>query len=402
MRLRKANAANQSEHARVEASELMKLAWVLAIGAAISLPAWAQRPPSYNSLDLHLINSPKRGSYNGVSVALYELAIANYSRDDLTLVELSIFEEGTTDLRATFSGAELAVMIGRWDTPRPTGSSRLEIQSGRHALIYVTLPLTPFGSAAPTLVHRLKYTAASGRRQRSTVEGASFRVPVDSPISLGPPLRGDGWTPVYSDAWETGHRRSVYTTAGRARIPARFAIDWILVAPDGSLAKGDERAVINWYGYGREVIAVRDAKVVRAIDDTAEPTVIDPKAVVPIENASGNYVVLDLGEGRFAFYEHLKPGSIVVRTGQHVKKGQVLAAVGFTGQSTGPHLHFHVADSISTLDSDGLPYVFDEFTTVGAFASPEAFGTHAPWERRATKQVRENNFPAAFSVVAFP
>jgi Peptidase family M23 len=59
--------------------------------------------------------------------------------------------------------------------------------------------------------------------------------------------------------------------------------------------------------------------------------------------------VLDLGQGKFAFYEHLKSGSVVVRKGQHVKKGQTIAALGYTGQSTGPHLHFHVADSLRHL-----------------------------------------------------
>jgi murein DD-endopeptidase len=139
-----------------------------------------------------------------------------------------------------------------------------------------------------------------------------------------------------------------------------------------------------------------------AVDDTAEPAAVNPLVVVPIENASGNYVVLDLGRGKFAFYEHLKPGSVGVRKGQRVRKGQTIAAIGHSGQSTGPHLHFHVADSTSTLDSDGLPYVLDEFTMVGAFPSADAFSGGKPWEAMPPGRFHRHELPAAFTVVAFP
>jgi murein DD-endopeptidase MepM/ murein hydrolase activator NlpD len=174
------------------------------------------------------------------------------------------------------------------------------------------------------------------------------------------------------------------------------------VANDGRHAEGDGGNPANWYGYGSEVIAVADAVVASAIDDIPNPVAVNPLVVVPIENASGNYVVLDLGQGRFAFYEHLKQGSVAVRKGERVRKGQTIAAVGYTGQSTGPHLHFHVADSTSTLDSDGLPYVLDEFTIVGAFPSADAFSRSKPWDAMSQGQVHHHQLPGAFTVIAFP
>src|SRR3546814_12133074 len=74
-----------------------------------------------------------------------------------------------------------------------------------------------------------------------------------------------------------------------------------------------------------------------------------------LADASGNYLALDLGDGRHAFYEHLEPGSIRVAPGQRVRRGEVIAALGFTGDTTGPHLHFHVADGTSPLGSRGVP-----------------------------------------------
>ena len=75
----------------------------------------------------------------------------------------------------------------------------------------------------------------------------------------------------------------------------------------------------------------------------------------------GNYIVEALGHHRFALYAHLHTGSLRVRTGERVHRGQVLALVGNTGNSTEPHLHFHVTSGPSPLASDGVPYVFRSF-----------------------------------------
>jgi murein DD-endopeptidase MepM/ murein hydrolase activator NlpD len=54
----------------------------------------------------------------------------------------------------------------------------------------------------------------------------------------------------------------------------------------------------------------------------------------------GNYILIDHGGGYSTGYGHLS--AIYVTTGQSVQRGQAIGAVGSTGQSTGPHLHFEV------------------------------------------------------------
>ena len=68
------------------------------------------------------------------------------------------------------------------------------------------------------------------------------------------------------------------------------------------------------------------------------------------------------GGGAFVLYAHMKPGSVRVKTGDKVKRGDVIGHVGNTGNSSEPHLHLHVMDGPSPLLADGLPYVFDAFT----------------------------------------
>ena len=75
--------------------------------------------------------------------------------------------------------------------------------------------------------------------------------------------------------------------------------------------------------------------------------------------------ILDLGDGRYALYAHLKPGSVSVREGERVQQGQMIGELGNSGNSTGPHLHFHVMDSPSGVVADGVPYVFADFELTG-------------------------------------
>jgi murein DD-endopeptidase MepM/ murein hydrolase activator NlpD len=76
-------------------------------------------------------------------------------------------------------------------------------------------------------------------------------------------------------------------------------------------------------------------------------------------------LVIDIGGGTYAFYAHLQRGSLKVKLGDRVTAGEVIGLVGNTGNSSGPHLHFHLMDGPSPLDANGLPFVFSHFTTRG-------------------------------------
>ena len=101
-------------------------------------------------------------------------------------------------------------------------------------------------------------------------------------------------------------------------------------------------------------------------------------------------------ELRHAFYAHLQPGSIRVKVGDRVHRGQILGLVGNTGNSTEPHLHFHISDASSPLGSEGLPYLLPSFEVEG-----KGFG----WKPSDAKGAREKHtmeLPTEDEVVRFP
>jgi murein DD-endopeptidase MepM/ murein hydrolase activator NlpD len=151
---------------------------------------------------------------------------------------------------------------------------------------------------------------------------------------------------------------------GKLYLSQRFAIDWNGVDSENRFVVGNPDLNTSWTFYGKPVLAVADARVVAAVDRFPDQVPNAPTPVT-IREADGNHVILRLGKGRYAFYAHLKPGSVRVKPGDRVREGEVLGQLGNSGSSTGPHLHFHVMNRPSALASNGLPYVFDRFRRAG-------------------------------------
>jgi murein DD-endopeptidase len=369
---------------------LIALSFALMAHAAI-----AQRAPLQQSFDLRVPWMPPPVVVSGKVSLVYELHLTSYAQEPLTLRRIEVVDDRQHVL-LDLSGAALADAMGRAD--RAKGNDRLRVQPGMNVVAYLSVPIAGVDTAH--LKHRVMYEDAAAHEE--TVEGAAMTSRPPASKALGPPLRGGPWVAIYDARWERGHRRVIYATSGAATVPGRFAIDWIRVAPQGGFARGDGALPTQWLGYGADVLAVTDATVASVGEGVEEPSSLKQGAArkVPLEEAAGNYVALDLGDGRYAFYEHLQPGSITVKRGQHVRQGAVIGKLGFTGESTGPHLHFHVSDANAPLAAEGLPYALSSFRVLGAYASIEDFAGGKAWLHEATPTIAEG-FPAPLSVVDF-
>ncbi|GGN93035.1 M23 family metallopeptidase [Saccharibacillus kuerlensis] len=72
-------------------------------------------------------------------------------------------------------------------------------------------------------------------------------------------------------------------------------------------------------------------------------------------NGYGNTVIIDHGNGVWTLYGHIRDGGLLVSPGQTVQRGQKIAEMGSTGNSTGPHLHFEVRINGEPVDPN--PYL---------------------------------------------
>ncbi|WP_130620871.1 M23 family metallopeptidase [Dyella amyloliquefaciens] len=371
--------------------------------ALISPLVVAQRAPVTQSFDLRVPWAPEPVVVAGKASLVYELHLTSYAKEPLRLASIAVIDDGGHPI-ATFEGKALEAILGRPDHPADKDLAR--IPPGVDAVAYLTVPFDPASGAARKVQHRIVYTSDTATAASAPIEGGAFDVSSRAPLRLGPPLRGGPWVAIYNAQWERGHRRVLYATHGAVHVPGRFAIDWIRVGAQGGFARGDGAKPAEWLGYGADVLAVAEATVASIGEGIGESATLAEHASqkVPLEDAAGNYVALDLGHGRYAFYEHLKPGSITVKAGQHVRRGQVIGQLGFTGESTGPHLHFHVADANAPLAAEGLPYGFEQLHVVGRYDDIEAFGQGKPWQHAspASGENLSDTFPAPLDVVDFP
>jgi murein DD-endopeptidase MepM/ murein hydrolase activator NlpD len=155
--------------------------------------------------------------------------------------------------------------------------------------------------------------------------------PPADPVASDPPLAGE-WATVAGG-------RSTLLSHHYPTPYVRDALDFVRIV-DGHGYEGDPKRAESWYGFGEPVLAPADGTVV-SVSDVHPDEPIGELGQTP---TYGNHILLQIGNRRYAVMAHLEQGSARVSEGERVRGGQQLAAVGDSGDSLWPHLHFHVQE----------------------------------------------------------
>ena len=342
--------------------------------------------PVHSGLEARVPHPPQVVARSDGDRLSHELHIASYSTRPMRLEALDLIDADRGTPIARYEGAALAALVGGQWVAEETPDRRIVAPGGRAVLFLDPALARP---APVRVLHRVRY--ALGDRAAVSVDTPAVTVARQPARELGAPLRGGPWAAVHAPDMEFGHRRYVYAIDGVARVPGRLAIDFFHA---GKAVRDPAYAADP--GFGAEVLAVADGTVVAMRDDVPDPE--RRGGAVELGDATGNFVALDLGDGRTAFYEHLRRG-LRVRPGQRVRRGQVIGAVGATGQVGGTHLHFHLGDTRDPLRTEGTAYRFARFEQVGRFAAIGDVGRR-DWARTPPRAV-EHALPAPNIVVRF-
>jgi hypothetical protein len=304
---------------------------------------------------------------DGVWRLPYELELVNATNVPMTI-------ESVEALDPARGGAVVATVAGEQVAPHLTlagGIASATLGPGQSGVLFVNASFARREDVPAKLVHRLVATTPEPKPPlpaRTVEQIATTGVTAAAPMVLASPLKGERWVAAAS-CCDSYHRRAVLPVNGARHLAQRYAIDWVQLTADDRLATGDPKRNESYPQFGTEALAVADATVAHVQDGLPEGTPGTFPAAVDAVTADGNSVVLDLGKGRYALYAHFQPGSIRVKVGDRVERGQVLGLVGNSGNSDAPHLHFHVMDGPSPLASNGVPYVIDQFAVTGRVVS---------------------------------
>lgn len=308
----------------------------------------------------------------GRYLVTYELRLFNATPLTLTPARVSISTPGG-DVVRKLDRAQIAAALA---LPSTREGVR-ELTEAQTATLYLTLDFEDAAAIPGRLVHRIAVTADGlpGGRAVSAATSVKVLTDFDVPV-LGPPLEdGRGYVAADSCCSSLRHRRALLPVGNRQWLTQRFAVDWEQLDASGRFVKrgGDPGDPADYTIYGKRAIAAADATVVHVIDGLPEQTPGALPAGIKAAEADGNSIVARLDGGLYVLYAHLQPGSLRVKRGDRIKRGDPIGLVGNTGNSSAPHLHFHVMDGPSPLTSEGVPYVIDAFSTRGRLRSTEAF-----------------------------
>ena len=374
--------------ARIVACGMLVLSGARVSTAQVTLP-----PP----LELRVPKAPTVAYGAEGPFLAYELHVTNFGAQPLTLRGVDVVtSDPSREVLLTLADSTLDQSLARPGLA-PTAADRRTLAGGTRAVLYLWVNVDT-GVVLTSLRNRVRVEHRNGDTVRvRDLEGPVVPITRVGPI-IGPPLRGGPWMAANGPNARSGHRRALIPTGGTATIAQRFAIDYVKLNESNTTHTGDALVNDNYLAEGVDALAVANGRVVAVKDSIPEnvPGVNSRAVPITLETVGGNHVIIDIGGGYFAFYAHLKPGSIRVREGQRVRRGEVIGLVGNSGNSTEPHLHFHVSDSNSPLGSEGIPYRQESFELVGRCTG---FGAGCTRDAATT---RRREVPLGGALVRFP
>ncbi|GGA70878.1 hypothetical protein GCM10011521_06250 [Arenimonas soli] len=320
-------------------------------------------------------------SLNGVLVQ--NTALVNREDHPVTVqgVEVQALRQGQVLSSVRLGAPELARMAAQGQAMSQAGMlDALAFQFAPEHLLGTGTPLAATATLAPgeALMLPQQFVAYRGPgdtlRVVITTQGDPTPSVRELPIRNGQapgefrfPLEGRWFVGAAASAH--GHHRWV--------VPQEFALDISRLGEGGLTYRGDGSRMQDYHAYGATVLASADGEVVKAVDGIADNVAMlrAPGEALPdyigrlhesqaqllaggLDQISGNHLVIRHAEGVYSVYAHLSPGSLKVAVGDRVQSGQAIGLLGGSGNSTEPHLHFHLCDGPDPLQCAGLPVAF--------------------------------------------
>ncbi|MCF2514355.1 M23 family metallopeptidase [Sphingomonas sp. G124] len=320
------------------------------------------------------------------SLVVPNVAIRNGSPGaaEITAVEFELLSSATVFDTRRLSGQELAARTKAGSAVQNGLLQLFPAQFCDGALLGTDPKLSVTTSVAPGAAILIPNETFAWRGSRDSVrikidamvggkpESISLSLPIDaagSKTAMRFPLAGTWFVAVAG----TPHG------AHRWALPEAFAYDIVALGSGNLSYKNKGERFQDYYAYGSPVFAVADGTVREVISDQPEDPAVLRRPGESLEAYAarsgeiqqallqrgdhalvGNSVLIDHGNGEYSVYAHLKPGPPLVQVGQRVTSGTQIGLLGSSGNSTEPHLHFHLCDAPSTLHCAGIPPTFTD------------------------------------------
>jgi hypothetical protein len=291
----------------------------------------------------------------GTSSFVFDIAVLSSTDDALTPITASVDlsragftverQGWTTEMLAKIKGVNYEI---RPDNPVASPRRVFTLPEAFDLHFYFRCPRALAIDSADV---RVRVADAKDRRAEQML-----RIPIQyyqQKTSLIVPFRGHG---VVGQDW--------ITNGGHGLGGTEFAADLRGLDENWAEQKNDAAESASAAGWGREILAPAAGTVTYARNDVPDNPRRgkDPGLYTalhdPIMARAGNCVIIDHGNSEFSVMMHLQQGSVTVEAGKRVAAGQVIGRLGNSGNSFGPHLHYHLQSGPQLFHGQGLPFRF--------------------------------------------
>ncbi|MBS1730982.1 MAG: peptidoglycan DD-metalloendopeptidase family protein [Bacteroidetes bacterium] len=162
--------------------------------------------------------------------------------------------------------------------------------------------------------------------------------------------------------WGGDTKELNYHVKNRAQ---KNAFDIIQVDSSGKSYRTDGKTNEDYYAFGKEIIAPCNGKVVQVVNGVKD----NIPGEMNIYDVGGNTVIIQTDNDEYLVFCHFKHHSIVVKEGQEVRQGELLGLCGNTGNSSEPHLHFHIQNVENMNKATGIKCFFENIMVNGQVKS---------------------------------
>ena len=195
--------------------------------------------------------------------------------------------------------------------------------------------------------------------EKSEINGLFFAPWVEHPIlvrnesKLILPFEGEWWV-----FWGGDTKEENYHVESNAQ---KGAFDFLIKDQEGKSFRNEGKTNEDYYAFGKRIISPSDGEVVLVVDGVKDNI---PGKLNPIY-VPGNTVIIKTDNNEFLFFAHFIKKSIAVSEGQIVKQGDLLGLCGNSGNSSEPHLHFHIQNVEDMNEATGAKSYFKKILVDG-------------------------------------
>ena len=326
---------------------------------------------------------PGDGAPTGInSVILHNIAVVNSADTEIEVdsVSLTLKRKGTVVQTANITAKEIAAAAKKGSDLQIGGVLEAYdafLQTSRF-IPNVKLSQTPLIGPGEGLLLTQKLIVYQGNADEVTISAraANGDILADRTITIAAHDSANEYSFPLKGRWFIAAGPSLHSHHRWAPIQ-EFALDIVKISADTTTHPGDGSRAENYFAFGAPIYAAADGTVVAVVDQydddvslqqngesdenfqsraNARQGELIAKGVAAI---LGNHVIIDHGNKEYGYYAHMKRGSVAAVAGEIVAKGQQIGALGNSGNSTQPHLHFHIAEGPDAASSRGLPVSFD-------------------------------------------